>query len=215
MASLLSVFSSVFSAEAAQKGLSRLAQAEGTEIAAPTVTLVDDPFHPDSPMPIHFDAEGSPTHTKNVIENGRLNTLLYNLKTAALAGKTTTGNASKAGYDSPIGLRPFTMYLAPGSLTEEELLAKAGNGVYINALQGLHAGANPISGDFSLQSAGFLIENGVKTTAVKSFTVAGNFYTLLKNITAVADNVKLPHATGITAFGSPSALAEGLSIAGK
>jgi len=215
MASLLNVFSSVFSAEATQKGLSRLAQAEGTEIAAPIVTLVDDPFHPDSPMPIHFDAEGSPTYRKNVIENGRLNTLLYNLKTAALAGKSTTGNASKAGYDSPIGLRPFTMHLAPGSITEEELLAKAGNGVYINALQGLHAGANPISGDFSLQSAGFLIENGEKTTAVKSFTVAGNFYDLLKRIAAVADNMKLPRATGITAFGSPSVLVEGLSIAGK
>ena len=215
MASLLGVFSSVFSAEAAQKGLSRLAQAEGTQIAAPIITLVDDPFHPESPMPIHFDAEGSPTYTKNIIESGRLNTLLYNLKTAAVAGKATTGNASKAGYDSPIGLRPFTMYLAPGSITEEELLAKAANGVYIHALQGLHAGANPISGDFSLQSAGFMIENGVKTTAVKSFTVAGNFYTLLKSITAVADNVTLPHATGITAFGSPSVLVEGLSIAGK
>ena len=119
------------------------------------------------------------------------------------------------------------------------LLEKAGNGVYINSLQGLHAGANPVTGDFSLQSAGFLIDNGRKTTPVRSFTVAGNFYELLKNITAladnlefpgmgtvgspsalknitaVADNVTLPWATGKTAFGAPSVLAEGLSIAGK
>lgn len=215
MASLLNVYSSVFSSEAAQKGLSRLKDQEGQVIAAPMVTLVDNPFHQENPMPMNFDAEGSPTHCKNVIENGVLKTLLYNLKTAAVAGKKTTGNASKAGYDGAVGVRPFSMYLAGGDMTEEALLKKAGNGVYINSLSGLHAGANPISGDFSLQSAGFLIENGVKTAPVKSFTVAGNFYELLKNITAVADNCILPNAMGQTAFGAPSVLAEGLSIAGK
>lgn len=215
MSSLLNVFSSVFSSEAAQKGLSRLAGKEGERIAAGIVTLVDDPFHKDNPMPIHFDAEGSPTRRKNIIENGKLNTLLYNLKTAAVAGKKTTGNASKAGYDAPIGLRPFTMYLAGGDLTEEALLKKAENGVYINELQGLHAGASAVTGDFSLQSGGFLIENGKKTTPVKGFTVAGNFYELLQNITALADNVQLPRALGMTAFGAPTTLVEGLSVAGK
>ena len=107
------------------------------------------------------------------------------------------------------------MYLAGGDITEEELLRKAGNGVYINSLGGLHAGAHPISGDFSLQSAGFLIENGVKTEHVKSFTVAGNFYELLKNITALANNCILPSAMGMTTVGSPSVLVDGLSIAGK
>jgi PmbA protein len=140
---------------------------------------------------------------------------LYDLKNAALAGRETTGNASKAAYDSPVGIRPFTLYLAAGECSEEDLLKKAGNGVYINSLGGLHAGANPVTGDFSLQSAGFLIENGVKTTAVKSFTVAGNFYELLKNITAVACNSHLPTAMGMTAFGAPTTLVEGLSVAGK
>ena len=215
MADLLQTFSSIFSSEAAQKGLSRLNDAEGTAIASEAVTIVDDPFHPENPMPISFDAEGSPTCRKAVVEKGVLNTLLYNLKTAALAGKKTTGNASKAGYNATVAVRPFTMYLAPGEYTEEELLKKAGNGVYINFLGGLHAGANAISGDFSLEAAGYLIENGEKTTPVKSFTVAGNFYDLLKNITAVADNVELPSALGMTTFGAPSVLVENLSIAGK
>ena len=215
MSSILGVFSSVFSSEAAQKGLSRLGDSEGQVIAAPIVTLVDDPFHPENPEPINFDAEGSPTHKKNVIEKGVLNTLLYNLKTAAVAGKKTTGNASKAGYDSPVGLRPFTMYLENGDLSEEELLAKAGNGVMITSLGGLHAGADPISGDFSLQSSGFMIRDGKKCEYVKSFTVAGNFYDLLKNITALANNCHLPRAMGMTTFGAPSVLVEGLTVAGK
>lgn len=215
MCSLLGVFSSIFSSENAQKGLSALAGKEGQIIAAPCVTLVDDPFHPENPAPMNFDGEGCPTYTKKVIENGRLNTLLYNMKTAAVAGRETTGNASKAGYDAPVGIRPFTMYLENGSLTEDELLAKAENGVYITNLGGLHAGANPISGDFSLQSSGFRVENGVKTDYIKSFTVAGNFYELLKNVAALADNCHLPRAMGSTAFGAPSTLVEGLSVAGK
>ena len=215
MASLLQVFSGIFSSEAAQKGLSKLGGQEGQTIASSVVTLVDDPFYKDSAAPMPFDAEGSPTYKKNIIENGVFKTLLYNMKTAAVAGVETTGNASKAGYDAPVGIRPFTFHLAAGEYTEEQLLQKAGNGVYITALHGLHAGANAVSGDFSLQSSGFMIEDGKKTIPVRSFTVAGNFYELLKNITAVADNVTLPMAIGKTAFGAPSVLAEGLSIAGK
>ena len=215
MSSLLGTFSVVFSSENAQRGLSRLAGREGDMIAAPAVTLVDDPFYPENPVKMNFDAEGSPAHRKNIIENGRLNTLLYNLKTAAKAGRETTGNASKASYSAPVEIRPFTMYVAPGAISEDGLLKKAGSGVYINYLGGLHAGANVISGDFSLQSAGFLIEDGKKTTSVKSFTVAGNFYDLLKMITDIADNIKLSRPGSITGFASPAVLVDGLSVAGK
>jgi len=212
MSDLLSTFSSIFSAENARKGLSKLAGQEGAEVASAHVTVVDDPAYPGSFLQRSFDAEGCPTFRKEVITAGKLNTLLYDLKNAALAGRETTGNASKAGYDSPVGIRPFTLYLAPGNISEEELLRRAGNGVYINSLGGLHAGANAVSGDFSLQSAGFLVENGVKTAHVKSFTVAGNFYDLLKNIVCLADNLTFP---GMGTVGAPSTLVEGLTIAGK
>jgi PmbA protein len=215
MASLLQTYAPVFSSENAQKGLSLLAGQEGNVIAAETVTLVDDPFYPGSPLPMPFDAEGTPTQRKNVLENGVLKTLLYNQKTAAAAHRSTTGNAAKASFSAKVSVSPFTFYLAPGNLTEAALLEKAENGVYINALGGLHAGANVISGDFSLQSAGFRIENGQKTKPVKSFTVAGNFFDLLKHIQAVSDTVDLPMAMGTPCFGSPSVLVDELTIAGK
>lgn len=215
MCSLLSAYSSIFNSESAQRGLSRLAGKEGQVVAADIVTLVDDPFHAENPEPANFDAEGSPTHKKNIIDHGVLNTLLYNLKSAAIAGKQTTGNASKGNYNSQVGISPFTMYLENGEYTEDELIAMAGNGVYITDLSGLHAGADAISGDFSLQSEGYLIENGKKTKFVKAFTVAGNFYELLKNVQALANNCHLPNAMGSTAFGSPSVLVKGLSVAGK
>lgn len=215
MSFLLTHYSEVFSAERVQKGLSLLKDKEGTAIASSIVTLVDDPFYEKNPLPMPFDAEGSPTRRKNVIENGVLNTLLYNLRTAAAAGKTTTGNAAKSSYDAGIDIQPFTMYLAGGELTQEQLLQKAWNGVLITSLDGLHAGANTVSGDFSLQSAGFLIENGRKSAPVRSFTVAGNFFSLLKNIAAIANDPQPPFFLSSTAFVSPSVLVEGLSIAGK
>ena len=213
--SLLSTFSPVFSAESVRRGLSRLKDSEGKEIASSAVTLVDDPFYPESPAPMPFDAEGTPAHTKKVVEKGVLQTLLYNLKTAAAMGKETTGNASRASYASSVEIRPFTFYLAPGEFSEEELLLKAGEGVYIDFLGGLHAGANPISGDFSLQSAGFMIRDGKKAEAVKSFTVAGNFFDLLRGITAVSDKVEYRGMGSVTTFASHSVLVEGLTVAGK
>lgn len=214
MSQLLSAFSPVFSAERAQKGLSLLRGREGQVIAAPLVTLVDDPFYPENVMPMPFDAEGSPTRRKNVVEGGVLKTLLHNLRSAAIDGRATTGNAAKGSYDGKVGIRPFTLYLAGGELTQAQLLERAGKGVLITSLGGLHAGANTISGDFSLQSAGFLIEDGKRGAPVRAFTAAGNFFSLLKGIAAVGNDPQRP--TGApTAFVSPSVLVEGLTVAGK
>ena len=96
-----------------------------------------------------------------------------------------------------------------------ELLKQANNGIYIDFLTGLHAGANAVTGDFSLQSGGYRIENGSLAERISAFTVAGNFYELLMNITALANNMTLPRAMGKTTFGAPSTRVDGLSIAGK
>ena len=45
--------------------------------------------------------------------------------------------------------------------------------------------------------------------------MAGNFFELLQKVVALADNLEVPNPGGITAFGSPSVLVDGLSIAGK
>ena len=215
MSALLQTFCEIFSSENAQKGLSKLNGMEGEMIASKCVTIVDDPMHDENPAPKAFDDEGCPTRKKNIVENGKLNTLLYNMKTAAVAKRKTTGNAAKSSFTSPVGILPFSMYIANGDCSEEELIENVGNGIIINSLGGLHAGANAISGDFSLQSSGFMIKDGKKDNYVKSFTVAGNFYQLLKGIRMVANNCKLPHAFSSTAFGSPSVIVDGLSIAGK
>lgn len=214
MSSLLQIFSGAFSAKNAQDGLSRLAGKEGERIASDIVTVIDDPFYPESCFQAPFDAEGVPAVTKQVIENGVLKTLLHNLKTAKKAGIESTGNASKGSYASPVGVAPFTFYLQPGSISKEELYAEAGEkAILITFMKGAHAGANPVTGDFSLESKGFLIENGQIVRPVQGITVAGNFFDLMKNIRALANDLDFDF--GITAYGAPSTLVDGLMVAGE
>ena len=215
MRSLLSVFSSAFSAKAALDGMSKLKGREGEMIAAEIVTITDDPQREGNYVGTNFDAEGVATHRKAVVEAGVLKTLLHNRETALAMGKETTANASKAGYSAPIGIRPYSFAIEPGDKTRDELFELAGDGIFITEVKGLHAGANPVSGDFSLESAGFMIRDGKKCEAIKSFTVAGNFFDLLKGISALGNKLERGVATGFTGFCSPDVLVKDMSIAGK
>ena len=215
MRSILSAFSSAFSAKNAQLGLSLLAGKEGTSIASEIVTLTDDPMRPGVSMQTPFDAEGVAAHRKAVIEKGVLKTLLHNLESAKAAGVESTGNASRAGYSSPVGISPYAFCIEAGEYSHDALLELAGNGVYITEVKGLHAGANAVTGDFSIESAGFMIENGKLTRPVKSFTVAGNFFELLGNISALSNEVTVGISGSFTRFGSPDVLIRDMSIAGK
>lgn len=206
MADLLSTFSGVFSADNAQKGLSLLGERVGDTIASPLVTLTDDPLMPMGLGSCPFDREGAATYTKNVIENGVLTTLLHNRKTAKKAGVKTTGNAAGAGR-----VAPSNLYIAPGEMTCEELLAQMGDGLYLTEVSGLHAGANPVSGDFSLLSRGFEVRGGKCVRAVEQFTVAGNFYKLLESIEAVGSDLLFEGSP----IGSPCVRVKSLSVAGE
>ena len=214
MRTLLSVYSSSFSAKMAQMGMSLLAGKEGQKIASDIVTITDDPMREGVSIQTNFDAEGVAACRKNVVECGVLKTLLYNRETAAAAGVESTGNASKGSYASPVGISPYAFCIEAGQHSEEELFAMAGNGIYITELKGLHAGANPITGDFSLESAGFKITDGKKGEAIKSFTIAGNFYELMKSIAALSDKVEVAVTGGFTTFGSPAVLLRDVSVAG-
>lgn len=211
----LSTFASVFSAKNAQKGLSLLAGKEGEKIASDCVTLVDDPMREGCPMQTTFDGEGVATARREIISGGVLNTLLYDLTTAKKAGVESTGNGQKGSYASPVNIAPYSFGIQAGEKTREELFEAVGNGVYITSAKGFHAGANAVTGDFSIESEGFMIRNGKRAEAVKSFTIAGNFFELLKQIDCLGNNIEWGLPGRLTIFGSPDALIRGASIAGK
>ncbi len=210
MRSLLSAFSSAFSAKNALLGMSRLAGKEGEKIASDIVTITDDPMREGCPIQTPFDDEGVATYKKTVVENGVLKTMLYDLTTAHKTGKQTTGNGRRGG-----NIAPYNFGICAGSESQDELFAKVQDGIYVTGVKGLHAGANAITGDFSVESEGFLIKDGKKAGPIKSFTVAGNFFDLLQNIAALSNEVKWGIPTGFVVFGSPDVLVKGMSVAGK
>ena len=104
--------------------------------------------------------------------------------------------------------------MQPGTGNEEEFLAAAGDGICIKDVSGLHAGANPITGDFSLLAEGYRFENGQRTVPVKNITVSGNFFTVLKEIEKVGSDLKFIRAVG-GKCGAPSVLVRNMTIAGE
>lgn len=206
MADLLSTFCGVFSADNAQKGLSLLAGKEGTAVASTAVTLIDDPLMPWGMGSCPFDREGAAAVTKNIIDGGVLRTLLHNRRTAQRAGVATTGNAAGAGR-----VAPSNLYIQPGQTSLHDLLARMGDGLLLTEVSGLHAGANPVSGDFSLLARGFEVVGGKLQRAVEQFTVAGNFYALLRDIEAVGDDLLFEGSP----IGSPSVAVKALHVAGE
>ena len=169
----------------------------------------------DSPMKAPFDGEGVATYKKNVIENGVLKTLLYDLATADRAGVSSTGNGQRASYSDAVGVSPFNFYIAPAENTWEDLLRMADGGICITGFKGLHAGCNAVTGDFSIECEGYRIRDGKAAEAIKSFTIAGNFFELLKSIEALGDQVKFGIPSGFTVFGSPDVLIRSMSVGGK
>ena len=215
-ATLLATFCNIFSADAAQRGLSLLAGKEGAQIANELVTIVDDPLCKETFLRMTFDGEGVATYSKNVVEKGKLVTLLYNLSTAHKASVASTGNGRKASYAGSVSVMPYNFYLEKGGAgTCEDIFKAAGKGIYVTSLNGLHAGADAVTGDFSIASEGFWIEGGEKRHAIKNFTISGNFYELLHKITLVGDDLEFltPRANGC--FGAPTVLIKDISVAGK
>ena len=175
-------------AEEVQKRSSLFIGKLNQQIASKKITIEDKPLKRNI-FSRWFDDEGVATYNKPIIKNGVLQTYLYNLTTAAKEGVESTGNASRGG--SKMGVGTFFLELKPGNKPQEELFNDVNDGVYITDVQGLHAGLNPQSGNFSLQSTGFLIKNGKKDRPLDVITVSGNLMDIFRDVIEVGNDTKV------------------------
>ena len=175
-------------AENVQKRSSLFIGQLGKQIASRKITIEDKPLKRNV-FSRWFDDEGVATYNKAIIKNGVLQTYLYNLTTAAKEGVQSTGNASRSGGKMETGT--FFLEVKPGKKSQEELFKDVNDGVYITSVQGLHAGLNSQSGNFSLQSTGFLIKNGKKDRPLDVITVSGNLMDVFKDVVEVGSDVRV------------------------
>ena len=125
--------------------------------------------------------------------------------TAKKDGVTLTGN-SFGGSISAVNLK-----VEAGNKPLQDMLDSMDEGLYITEVQGAHAGANSVSGDFSLQAAGYLIEKGKKVKPVALITVAGNFIDMLKQVEMIGKELKMTYY-GITC---PAIKIKSMPVSGK
>lgn len=202
---ILSVFTDIFTGEAAYRKLTKLLGKEGELIASPIVNLIDDPLYDKALFKVPFDDEGVACEKRAWIKDGKFIDFIHNLKTAEIFNKKSTGN----GFTS--GIEPTNLYLEPQDITFEEVIGSINDGVYITDLVGLHAGVESVSGDFSLQAAGFKINNGKLSEPVDMIVVSGNFFTMLKDIEAVANDFIF----GLSGIGTGAVKVKALTVAGE
>ena len=161
------MLAAALNAENVLKGRSLFAEMAGGQVGSRLFTLVDDGTILDGPGAAPFDGEGVPSGRTELFTAGRLNGFLHDTYTAARmgGGQRSTGNAKRGSYKGSPGVGTSNFYLDNGSTSFDELLRQAEGGVLIAEVSGVHSGANPISGEFSVGATGLRIEGGVRRAA--------------------------------------------------
>ena len=100
-------------------------------------------------------------------------------------------------------------FLDRGETPYAELLRMAEGGVLIQDVSGVHSGANPISGEFSVGATGLRIAGGALGEPLREMTIASTLPAMLKGITGVGDDLRF-----FSSVGTPSILIGEMTLAG-
>jgi PmbA protein len=205
---LLEVIGSTLTGEAVIKGRSLFADRVGDTVAAPAFTLADDPTDPQA-LASTYDGEGLASRRTPLIQDGVLQGFLHATWSARKAKTASTASASR-GYQSTPSVSARALALAPGTLSEAELLAAVGDAVYVQSMSGLHSGVNPVSGDFSVGMTGRTIRDGALAEPIREATIASTIQRMLLDVVAVGADVRW-----IGGSGAPMLAIEGVSLSGS
>jgi PmbA protein len=209
----LGVLAQALIGEAVQKGRSLFAGRIGQAVAGEGLTLVDDGRVPGAPGSAPWDAEGVPTQRTEVIRRGVLESFLYDVTSARREGRSSTGNAARSGFQAPPGPAPSNLAFDSTGEKRDQVLARAGRALLVQDFHGVHSGANPVSGDFSVGATGMLLEDGAPVRPVKEVTIAAPMLEILAGIVAIADDRRwLPF--GGSLGGATTLIAE-MTVAGE
>jgi PmbA protein len=199
-AQLFGLLGGVLSGERVLKGISLFAERLGEAVASAGFTLVDDPTNEAAWGASAFDDEGLACRRNTLIEGGVLRRFLYDSTAARRAGTSSTASAVRAGFKSAPSVGTRAVYLLPGDLSVEEVLAQVGDGLLVQSVSGLHSGVNPVSGDFSVGAEGLLVQAGALGPPVREVTIASSIQRMLQGVVAVGNDLEwLPSsAAGLT-----------------
>ncbi|MGR5076290.1 TldD/PmbA family protein [Photobacterium swingsii] len=209
LSSLFGAFGMCLSGQAAMKGINPWREALNTQVASSLLTVSDIALVEGGSAIKAFDSEGFATKDTILIGEGQLQSLLHNSHTASYFGIENTANGSRSAKGG-LGVSSRHTVIATGTSSEAEV--SAGEYLELVELQGVHSGADAVSGDFSFGASGFLCRDGQRIQPVRGITVAGNFYQMLKEIDAVGSTLQNDYERD---FFAPKIRFARLSIAGN
>ena len=171
------------------KKLSPLYSREGEKILDDKITLIDNPHIDFSPSSSMYDAEGIPTKSKKIFENGIFINGIYDLKSGSEAGTESTGSAQRSIHSLPSpGISNLIM--EKGDIKFSDLVKNISEGIIVDELLGAGQG-NELSGDFSANiSLGYKIENGEIVGRIKDTMISGNCFKALEKIDHLSKDTK-------------------------
>ena len=191
--SFLGIVGAALGGESVLKGRSMFAGRDGEEVAAPGVTLVEDPTNGDALGAATHDSEGVPTRRIELIATGMLVAVLHNSYTGRRSGAGTTGSALRGGFKSVPGVGARALFLEPGAMAPDAIMAAVPEALYVQSVSGLHSGTNPVSGDFSVGAEGLVVRDGGFAEPVREITIASTLQRMLLDVVEVgADLTWLP-----------------------
>jgi PmbA protein len=206
---ILAFIAGMLSADDVQKGRSLFAGKIDSQVAAATFNLIDDGRLKGGLSTAPVDGEGVPMQTTPLIVDGVLKTYLFDSYCAKKGKTKSTGNRGRSGYSSAGGIAATNLYLKPGGIEPEEILSGVDRGFYLTEAIGLFAGIDSASGDFSIPSAGFMIEMGKLTFPVRGISIGGNLFELLKAVDKIGIDL-----TWFQSVGSPTFSVKSIKIGG-
>jgi PmbA protein len=199
-----------FDGKTVLQGASPLSDKLGQEVFHPSFSLYDDGTIDYAASSAPADDEGVRIRRHALVENGVVRMFIYDLQTAGLAGKESTGNGRRSPESQPApGFH--NLIIPPGQGSVQDLISGMDEGVMVDYMLGASQG-NLYSGDFSGNvHLGYRIEGGKVIGRVKDTMVAGNVYEALKRIAAIGGE---PQWVG-GRISTPPLLIEELSVSTK
>ena len=192
-----------------QKGASPLKDKKNRKLIDKSVTIYDDPILKEGVATRPFDGEGIASRRIPIFKSGVLKSFLFDLQTAGLLGKKSTGSAVRGYSELP---RPgiSNMVVSPGEWSVADMVKDIKNGIIVHNVIG-GGQSNLLAGDFSCNvSLGFRIKNGKIIGRVKDTMIAGNAYDVMSNIEGIGKKIE-----SIGCFYTPAFYFKSLNVIGR
>lgn len=188
-AQLMGIIAGTLSADEVVRRRSLFADRVGDQVAASSVTLVEDPTDARSWGASTIDDEGLASRRVPLIDEGKLQGFVHSTWTGRRMGVASTGSGVRGGFKTTPGAACRAVSLAPGTTDPAILIEGVADGILIQDVAGLHSGVNPVSGDFSTGAEGLRIRDGALAEPLREFTVASTLQRLLLDVAAIGSDL--------------------------